>query len=108
MLEDAPRREPLLPSLEELVLNHVWLGVKKAYYLYDMLIDLVELDIPLRTLDLRKCNTSDRAVQLLSEIVVDVWGGGDEREDDFDYVPPFLGSWDIGEDDEDDKSLPSE
>ncbi|KAF8481670.1 hypothetical protein DFH94DRAFT_732327 [Russula ochroleuca] len=108
MLEDAPRGEPLLPSLEELVLNHVWLGAKKAYYLYDMLIDLVELDIPLRTLDLRKCNTSDRAVQLLSEIVVDVWGGGDEREDDFDYVPPFLGSWDIGEDDEDDESLPSE
>lgn len=112
MLEDAPRGDPLLPSLEELVLTSVYLSAKMVYYLYEMLIDLLELEIPLRTLDLRRCIVSDRAVQLLSEIVVDVRGGPakghDEEDNGFDCVPPLLGSWDIyGDDDDDDDETSS-
>ncbi|KAF8481690.1 hypothetical protein DFH94DRAFT_825631 [Russula ochroleuca] len=119
MLEVAPREDTLLlPSLEELVLIDVYLDAKKVYYLYHMLIELVELKISLRTLDLRTCIVSNRAVQLLREIVVDVQGpakkesgtsdlewewrgidvvgeerGRDEEEHGLDGVPPFLGSW---------------
>jgi hypothetical protein len=39
-----------------------------------MLLECVKLGIPLKTLDLRTCTADDRAVQLLSEIVVDVQG----------------------------------
>jgi len=85
-----------------------------------MLIECVEFGIPLRTLDLRTCTAANRAVQLLSDIVVDVRGpvkkksgdlngnrrgsagvlgkvGGREKEQyGFDRATPFLGSWDIG------------
>ena len=37
MLEDAPRGDPLLPSLEELVLINVSLTAQRVYYLYHML-----------------------------------------------------------------------
>jgi hypothetical protein len=39
-----------------------------------MLIELEELKIPLRTLDLRTCIVANRAVQVFSEIVADVQG----------------------------------
>ena len=58
MLEDAPRG--LLPSLQELALIDVSLNERKAYYLYNILIKLVELKIPLETIDLRACIASNR------------------------------------------------
>ena len=112
MLEAAPRGDPLLPSLQELVLIDVFLIKQKVYYLYKM---LVELKNPLTTLDLRTCIVSDWAVQLLSGITVDVlgpikrrsgflyegrWGNNgvleEERKGDhgFDKMPLPLGSWD--------------
>ena len=120
--------DPLLPSLEELILVDISLNAPKVYYLCDMLIERVELGVPLRTLDLWTCNVANRGVQLLSEIVVDVQGpvkkeSGDlsgrrrgnagavgeegrrdekDSEDGFDRVTPFLGSWDIGPGDSDD------
>ena len=125
MLKDAPCGGPLLPSLEELILVNVFLDARKVYYLYDMLIELVELEIPIRTLDLRLCTVTNRAIKLLSEIVADVQGpvkrnsdlGGidtvgeeageeegtdeetQERYHGFNKVPPFLGSWIIVDDD---------
>jgi hypothetical protein len=72
MLEDAPRGGTSFPSLEELVLINVSLNPQKVYYLYNILVELVELKIPLRTLDLRTCIVDNRGVQLLREIVVDV------------------------------------
>ena len=74
MLEKAPREDPPLPSLEELVLINVSLNTQKVYYLYSMLVKLMELEIPLTTLNLRTCIASDRAVQFLSGIVDDVQG----------------------------------
>ena len=74
MLEDAPRGDPLLPSLEELVLINVSLTEQKVYYLYNTLSKLVELENPITTLDLRTCIAHDWAVQLLSGIVVNVLG----------------------------------
>jgi hypothetical protein len=126
MCEDAAvLGERLLPSLEELVLVNISLNAQKVYYLCDMLMECIELGIPLRTLDLRTCTMSNRAVQLLSEIVVDVLRpvkkesgdlngrsqgsagvlgegeGGDEEDDKepgFDYVPNFVGYWDSVDD----------
>ena len=87
-----------------------------------MLIECLELGIPLRTLDLRTCTATNRAVRILSEIVVDVRGplkkesgdpngrgesvvgedgGRGEEEDGPDDVTPFLGSWDGYQDIED-------
>jgi hypothetical protein len=124
MIEDAAvLGAPLLPSLGELILVNISLNAQKVYYLCDMLIDCIELGIPLRTLDLRTCTATNRAVQLLGEIVVDVQGPvnnlgerrrgsagvlGEERgrddEDDgvlgFDDVPNFVGSWDLDDEDE--------
>jgi hypothetical protein len=59
-----------------------------VYYLYDMLIEFVELGLPLRTLDLRTCTTDDRVVQLLSEIVVDIQGPVKERSGYLDWRRP--------------------
>jgi hypothetical protein len=96
MLKDAPREGPLLPSLEELVLINVHMDTQKVYYLCDLLIELAELEVPLSRLDLRTCVVADRAVQFLSEVVVDVRGPEDREEYGFDDGPPFLGSssWD--------------
>ncbi|KAF8492734.1 hypothetical protein F5888DRAFT_869588 [Russula emetica] len=119
--------DPLLPSLEELILSSISLNTQKVYYLCDMLIECAELGTPLRTLDLRTCTAANRAVQLLSEIVVDVQGpvkkesrdlngrrqggagvfdgeGGRDEEDDeepgFDDVPNIVGSWDLNDGDD--------
>jgi hypothetical protein len=111
MLKDAPRGDPLLPSLEELVLIDVSLTEQKVYYLYNMLSKLVELESPLTTLDLRTCIASGWAVQLLSKIVVNVlaptkrglryfYGGRRGRngvlevgDHGFDEISLPLGSW---------------
>ena len=59
MFEDAAvLGDPLLPSLEELILSDISLNAQKVYYLCDMLIKCVELGIPLRTLDLRTCTAA--------------------------------------------------
>jgi hypothetical protein len=132
MFEDAAvLGDPLLPSLEELILSDISLNAQMVYYLCDMFIKCVELGIQLKTLDLRTCTAiNHRAVQLLSEIVVDVqgpvkkksgdlsgrrWGsagvlggeeGGRDDEDDeepgpgFDDVRNFVGFWDLDDDDE--------
>jgi hypothetical protein len=112
--------DSLLPSLEELIFCNVSLNAQKVYYLCDMLIECIELGIPLKTLDLRTCTATNRAVQLLSEIiVVDVQGpvkngsgdlngrrrgsagvleegGSDEEEDGF-----AGGFWDTSDSDDD-------
>jgi hypothetical protein len=74
MLEDAPPDGPLLPSLTKLIILNVTLTASRAYFLRDMLIERAEQGVPLNVLDLRTCIASDRAVQLLTEIVVDVQG----------------------------------
>ena len=101
---------PLLPSLEELILVDISLNVPKVYYLCDRLIERVELGMRLGMLDLRTCVAgTKRAVQLLSEIVVDVqapvkkesgdlsgrrWGsvGALGEEEGSARVVPLLGS----------------
>lgn len=106
--------DPILPSFEELILVDISLNAPEVYYLCDMLIERVEPGIPLGMLDLRTCVAgTKRAVQLLSEIVVDVyapvkkesgdlsgrrWGsaGALGEEEGFARVVPFLGSWDFG------------
>ena len=115
MLEDAAvLGHSLLPSLEELILVNISLSAPKVYYLRDMLIECVGLGIPLETLDLRTCTVtaSNRAVRLLSEIVVDVRGPvkkesgdlnqrrrggtgvlGGRNEEPGDVMPNFGGSW---------------
>jgi len=122
MFEDAAvPGVPLFPSLEELILVDITLNAQKVYYLYEMLTDCIELGIRLRMLDLRSCTVDNRAVQLLSEIVVDVQGpvkresryfdgtrrggagdlGEEGEEVRFDRVTAFLASWDIGDSDDD-------
>lgn len=84
MFEDAAELgDPLLPLLEELVLVDISLDAKKVCYLCDMLMECVELGIPLRTLDIRTCTVANRAVRLLNEIVVDVQAPAKEESGDF-------------------------
>ncbi len=122
----SPHATNLLPSLEELVLVDVSLNAQRVYYLCDMLFVRVELEIPLRTLDLRTCTVPDCAVQFLGEILLDVKGpmkresggkgqartvtdvisekvendGEDDGEDDgFDDKLSFHASWVTDDDD---------
>ncbi|KAH9081463.1 hypothetical protein EDB83DRAFT_2512327 [Lactarius deliciosus] len=73
LLEDNGEREfPLLPSLTELVLVDTSLSARRTLHLCDALMKRVEQRVPLETLDLRTCFATSRAIELLSEIVVDV------------------------------------
>jgi hypothetical protein len=72
LAEDAPTNGPRVPSLTRLVLVGVTLTAARAYDLRDMLIERAEQGVPLDALDLRACIAADRAIQLLTEIVVDV------------------------------------
>ncbi|KAI9453537.1 hypothetical protein BJY52DRAFT_1418220 [Lactarius psammicola] len=73
LLEDNGRSEgPLLPSLTKLVLVNTELNAPRTLHLYDALMKRVEQRVPLETLDLRACHATNRVVELLSEIVVDV------------------------------------
>ncbi len=75
LLEDNWGSEcPLLPSLTNLVLVDIALSARRTLRLCDALIKRVEQGIPLETLDLRTCFATSRAIELLSEVVVDVLG----------------------------------
>ncbi|KAH9170565.1 hypothetical protein EDB89DRAFT_2230574 [Lactarius sanguifluus] len=79
MEDHGGRESPLLPSLTKLILIDTplvgaGLSTRRTLRLCDALMRRVELGVPLETLDLRKCLATSRAVELLSEIVVDVLG----------------------------------
>ncbi|KAF8267395.1 hypothetical protein EI94DRAFT_1786473 [Lactarius quietus] len=71
---------PLLPSLTTLVLLNIPLSGRRTQRLCDALMKRVEQGVPLETLDLRTCRATTYTVQLLSEIVVDVWGPTEASE----------------------------
>jgi hypothetical protein len=85
LLEDNGGREsPLLPSLTKLILVDTDLSPRRTFRLCDALMKRVEQGAPLETLDLHTCVATSRAVDLLSQIVVDVLGPEktvDEREE---------------------------
>jgi F-box-like len=99
--EDVAPNHPLLPSLTKLILINNSLTVCRTYHLCDVLIKRVEQGVPIETLDLRSCIATDRAIQLLAEIVVDVQGPADTLKTG---GPPAFFDWDGGylydEDDE--------
>ncbi|KAN0127931.1 hypothetical protein V8E53_014279 [Lactarius tabidus] len=73
LLEDNGGCEnPLLPSLTKLILVDTELSARRTYRLCDALMKRVEQGVPLEALDLHACFATSRAVELLSEIVVDV------------------------------------
>jgi hypothetical protein len=73
LLEDNGGREnPLLPSLTTLILLNTALSAPRTLRLCDTFMKRVDQGVPLETLDLRTCLATCRAVELLSEIVVDV------------------------------------
>src|SRR6266702_2227658 len=65
---------PPLPSLTKLDLIDVALSARRTLRLCDAFMNRVEQGVPLETLDLSTCYATSRAIRLLSEIVVDVWG----------------------------------
>ena len=74
------RENVMLPSLTNLVLVQSTLSACRTLRLCDVLMKRVEQGVPLETLDLRSCLASNRAVELLSEIVVDVLGPAETLE----------------------------
>jgi len=73
--EDAPPNGlPRLPKLTKLILSEVSLTALRTYHLRDMLVKRKEHGVPLEALSLRKCVGTERAIQLLSEIVGNVQG----------------------------------
>jgi hypothetical protein len=122
LADEGGCENPLLPSLKELVLVNVQLDEHRTLALCDALTKRVEQGVPLEMLDLRTCTldpANPGAVQLLSEIVVDVlspeetldararirsmWGGLDDgpfAKDDHNVEANHLD----GEDDDSDTS----
>ncbi|KAH9080251.1 hypothetical protein EDB83DRAFT_2608532 [Lactarius deliciosus] len=77
--ENGGDESPLLPSLTGLVVVHAQVNDCWTNRLCDALMRRVEQGVPLEVLDLRMCILRfPTAVQLLSEIVVDVLGPSDE------------------------------
>ncbi|KAH9080334.1 hypothetical protein EDB83DRAFT_2670635 [Lactarius deliciosus] len=77
--ENGGDESPLLPSLTGLVVVHARVNDCWTNRLCDTLMRRVEQGVPLEVLDLRMCILRfPTAVQLLSEIVVDVLGPSDE------------------------------
>jgi hypothetical protein len=75
LLEDnGGRKSPLLPLLTKLVLDDTEINPRRTFRLCDALMKRVEQGVPLETLDLHRCIATSHAVDLLSEIVVDVLG----------------------------------
>ncbi|KAI9444550.1 hypothetical protein H4582DRAFT_1909672 [Lactarius indigo] len=75
LLEDDEGREnPLLPLLTTLAFVGTALIERRTLLLCDALMKRVEQEVPLEVVDLRKCLATSGAVELLSEIVVDVLG----------------------------------
>jgi hypothetical protein len=96
LAEDAPPDGPRLPSLTKLILVHVTLTTDRAHHLRDMLIGRVEQGVPMEVLDLRTCVAADRAVQLLTEIVVDVQeppAAGPTTMEEASFFHPHGGIW---------------
>jgi F-box associated protein len=71
LAKDTPSEGPLLPSLTKISLFNT-LHTDDTSHLLDMLTERVEQGVPLDTLDLRACEVTDHAVQLFSEVVIDV------------------------------------
>ena len=89
--EDNGRREsPLLPFLTKLVLLGTRLSARRTLHLCDALMNRVEQGVPLETLDLSTCVATSRAVELLSEIVVEVLC----PEEAFAKSPTMISRWD--------------
>jgi len=81
LLADEGGREcPLLPSLIKLVLDRTRLSGGRTLRFCDAFMKRAEQGVPLETLDLSTCLASSRAVQLLREIVADVWGPSERYE----------------------------
>ena len=75
--DNCGHENPLLPSLTNLVLHECTLAIPRTLRLRDALMKHVDQGVPLEMLDLRSCYATSCvvysvAVQLLSEIVVDV------------------------------------
>ncbi|KAI0275198.1 hypothetical protein BC834DRAFT_36901 [Gloeopeniophorella convolvens] len=68
----APPEGPLFPAMTTLILLGCQMTVRQTYRLRDALIERVEEDVPIATLDLCGCEATERALQLLGEVVVDV------------------------------------
>ncbi|KAI9453528.1 hypothetical protein BJY52DRAFT_834031 [Lactarius psammicola] len=71
---------PLLPSLTRLDLVETALSARRTLRLCDAFMKRAEQGVPLEALDLSTCFVTSRAVRLLSEIVVDVWGPAEDLE----------------------------
>ena len=80
---------PLLPSLTTVVLDDTILTPRRTLRLRDALMERVEQGVPLETLDLCSCAATSRAVDLLSEIVVNVLAPEDIIEESEETM------WDI-------------
>jgi len=114
MLElDVPPSLPLrLPQLTKLALVGFPLTALKTYHLRDMLVKRAEQGAPLEVLNLRTCVATERAIQLLAEIVDNVqgpaemlkrenpafsdWRGGVglfDKDDNEDGYPEGYDSW---------------
>ena len=75
LLQDNGGRDcPLLPSLTNIELIDTALSARRTLRLCDTLMKRVEQGVPLEVLDLRTCFATSFAVQILSEIVVNIWG----------------------------------
>ena len=82
---------PRLPMLTKLILLDVTLTAIRTFYLRDKLIERVEQGVPLEHLDLRTCRAPYSAIQLLTEIVVDVQEPPDALPED--HFDPQGGAW---------------
>ena len=91
LLEDNGGREsPLLPSLTKLTLVDTELSARRTFRLCDALMKRVEQGVPLETLDLHTCAATRRAVDLLSQIVIDISG----PEKTLDESEEMISEWD--------------
>ncbi|KAF8267399.1 hypothetical protein EI94DRAFT_1331174 [Lactarius quietus] len=73
-LDKGGRESPLLPSLTKLVLIDFSLSDSNVYSLCNVLKKRVEQGVPLEVLDMRTCRATRHWVQMLGEIVADLWG----------------------------------
>ena len=71
MLEEdvPPNGLPRLMQLTKLIISKYSLNKLNTYHLRDMLVKRKEHGVPLEALDVRTCEASERAMQLLSETV---------------------------------------
>jgi F-box-like len=74
LAEDSPPNGLRFPRLSKLILVEVALTALGTYRLHDILRKRLEQGTPLEVLDLRTCIATERAIQLLAEIVGDVQG----------------------------------